>query len=100
MLMLVCCCMAAMQVPRLLRILKVLRLVKLLRLARLAKLPQLMSRLEWLLSRPMMQLSTMCAAVCLLLHWIACAWYYVATLVDDNDNWVARNDLVRGGWLC
>ena len=70
------------------------RLVKLLRMARLAKLPQLMSRLEWLLNRPMMQLSTMCAAVCLLLHWIACAWYYVAVLVDEGDNWVVSNGLV------
>jgi len=86
-----------LQIPRLLRIVKVLRLLKLLRMARLAKLPHLMSKLEWLLNRPMAQLSLMCAGVCMLLHWIACAWYYIAVVIDDPNNWVAHSGMVSNG---
>jgi hypothetical protein len=74
----------------------VLRLLKMLRMARLTKLPALMSKVEWLLNRPMMQLATMCAAVCMLLHWIACIWYYSAMLGADG-GWVTAAGLVSSG---
>lgn len=90
--------MLCLQIPRILRLVKVLRLLKLLRMARLTKLPALMSRVEWLLNRPMMQLATMFASCCMLLHWIACAWYYVAMFGTDG-GWVRANGLVSGAAL-
>lgn len=62
------------QVPRILRLAKMLRILKLLRMTRLTKLPTLLSRIEWLLNQPMVQLGCMCAVLCILLHWIACVW--------------------------
>ena len=85
------------QVPRVLRLVKMLRLLKLLRMARLTKLPALMSKVEWLLNRPMVQLGTLCAVCCLMLHVIACLWYWVATLGSDG-GWVVSSGLVSA-WV-
>lgn len=84
---------ACYQVPRVLRLVKMLRLLKLLRMARLTKLPALMSKVEWLLNRPMVQLGTLCATCFLMLHVIACVWYWVATLGTDG-GWVINSGLV------
>lgn len=76
-----------------LRLVKVLRLLKVLRMARLTKLPSLMPKVEWLLNRPTTQMAIMCGACCMMLHWIACAWYYTAMAAADG-GWVAAKDLV------
>lgn len=78
-----------------LRLVKVLRLLKVLRMARLTKLPSLMPKVEWLLNRPMTQMAIMCGACCVMLHWIACAWYYTAMAAEDG-GWVTANSLVSG----
>lgn len=52
-----------------------------------------MSKVEWLTNRPMVQLGTQCAMVCMLLHWIACVWYYAATIGADG-GWVHASGLV------
>lgn len=85
---------ACVQIVRLVRIIKMFRLIKLLRMARLLKLPEVVGRLEAAIGRPTLQLTTMVAAVCLLLHWLACLWYLVAVIVDDTDNWVVAGGLV------
>lgn len=91
--------MFAIQVPRILRLVKVLRLLKMLRIASLAKLPALTYKVEWLLNRPMVQLATLCATCCMLLHWIACVWYWAAMLGGDG-GWVASAGMVRCRRLC
>lgn len=83
---------ALLKIPRVLRVVKVLRLLKVLRMARLTNLPAVMSKVDGLTNRPMVQLGTQCAMVCMLLHWIACVWYWIATIGSDG-GWVSASGL-------
>mmetsp|Transcript_46662 Transcript_46662/g.86904 ORF Transcript_46662/g.86904 Transcript_46662/m.86904 type:complete len:1054 (-) Transcript_46662:193-3354(-) len=75
--------------PRFLKLFRLTRLLKLLRVLRLRKLHHHLVRL---IPSPVLQLSKMAITVSLLAHYVACGFYFIAVLYDDQgrNTWLER----------
>jgi len=80
---------------RLVKIGRLLRLLKMLKLMRLMKVPMLLAKLEAYFSRGVIQLTRFCLVVLVIDHIMACTFYFVSTLDDDEANsWRADSNVL------
>ena len=75
-----------------------LRLLLLLKLGRLMRLGRITSRLGAVLGRTALHLAVFTAASLMMVHVVACAWYFVALATDDGlaGTWVEHAGACAG----
>lgn len=79
-----------LQATRVVRLVRILRLLKLVRLLRLFKLINVVRRLEIIFGRGTMKLCLFVGFACLIVHMLACFFYFTAVMSSDDltSTWV------------
>ena len=65
-----------------------MRLLRLIRLGRLARIARKI-RDSMKIKPGLISLIRFCAIVALIAHWVACTWFFIGTLADDDENLVS-----------
>ena len=75
------------------RVVRFARMARMLKVVKLLRLPRVLKHLEDMIGRAVLSILSFVVIGLLMMHWMACLFWFVGSLSAGNDSWIGRYSL-------